>query len=151
LPGVTVTVKGTTNATVTDVNGKYALNIAGNNGILVFSFLGYTSVERPLSGSNTVNVQLAPDSKSLNEVVVVGYGTQKKATLTGSISQVKGTELVKSPQPNLSNSLAGRFSGVVINNRGGEPGYDGSSITIRGLATTGSNSVLVVVDVFPAR
>jgi TonB-linked SusC/RagA family outer membrane protein len=151
LPGVTVTVKGTTNATVTDVNGKYALNIAGNNGILVFSFLGYTSVERPLSGSNTVNVQLAPDSKSLNEVVVVGYGTQKKATLTGSISQVKGTELVKSPQPNLSNSLAGRFSGVVINNRGGEPGYDGSSITIRGLATTGSNSVLVVVDGIPGQ
>jgi hypothetical protein len=75
-----------------------------------------------LNGQTTINVQLTADSKSLNEVVVVGYGTQKKATLTGSISQVKGAELVKSPQPNLSNSIAGRFSGVIVNNRSGEPG-----------------------------
>jgi len=98
-----------------------------------------------------LNVRLLPDNKALNEVVVVGYGTQKKATLTGSISQIKGSELVKSPQPNLSNSLAGRFSGVIINNPSGEPGYDGSNITVRGLATTGSNNVLIVVDGVPGQ
>jgi TonB-dependent SusC/RagA subfamily outer membrane receptor len=71
--------------------------------------------------------------------------------LTGSVSDVKGSEIVKSPQPNLSNSLAGRFSGFIANNRGGEPGYDGSSYTIRGLASTGNNDVLIVVDGIPGQ
>src|SRR5690606_14510715 len=79
------------------------------------------------------------------------YGTQKKATLTGSVSEVKGAELVKSPQPNLSNSLAGRFSGVIATNRGGEPGYDASEIRIRGISTTGNKDVLVVVDGVPGQ
>jgi TonB-linked SusC/RagA family outer membrane protein len=105
----------------------------------------------PVNGQTIINVKLEADSKSLNEVVVVGYGTQKKATLTGSISQVKGSELVKSPAPNLSNALAGRVSGVIVNNRSGEPGYDGSNITVRGLATTGSNNVLIVVDGVPGQ
>ncbi|MBE9582989.1 TonB-dependent receptor [Mucilaginibacter sp. JRF] len=151
LPGVSVTVKGTTIGTVTDVNGKYTIQANSESDVLVFSFIGYQSMEKPIGGSAKLNVQLIADNQALNEVVVVGYGTQKKATLTGSISQVKGSDLVKSPQPNLSNSLAGRFSGVVINNRSGEPGYDGSNINIRGLATTGSNSVLVVVDGVPGQ
>ncbi|GAA4317628.1 TonB-dependent receptor [Mucilaginibacter gynuensis] len=151
LPGVSVSVKGTTNGTMSDVKGEYSIRVAGESDVLVFSSVGYVTQEVTVSAKTTINIQLQPDSKSLNEVVVVGYGTQKKATVTGSISQVKGADLVKSPQPNLSNSLAGRFSGVVINNRGGEPGYDGSSITIRGLATTGSNSVLVVVDGIPGQ
>ncbi|MCD8740105.1 TonB-dependent receptor [Mucilaginibacter roseus] len=151
LPGVSVTVKGTTTGVVTDVDGKYTVQANSESDVLVFSFIGYQTVERPIGGSSKVNIQLTADNKSLSEVVVVGYGTQKKATLTGSISQVKGSDLVKSPQPNLSNSLAGRFSGVVINNRSGEPGYDGSNITIRGLATTRNNSVLVVVDGVPGQ
>ncbi|WP_083257103.1 SusC/RagA family TonB-linked outer membrane protein [Arcticibacter eurypsychrophilus] len=151
LPGVSIQVKGTATGTITDANGKYSLQTSNPNAILVFSFIGYTSREVHLAGKTILNIQLTPDAKSLNEVVVVGYGTQKKATLTGSISQVRGAELVRSPQPNLSNSLAGRFSGVIVNNRGGEPGYDGSNITIRGLATTGSNSVLVVVDGIPGQ
>src|SRR4029079_19467712 len=76
---------------------------------------------------------------------------QKKATVTGSISVVKGSDVVKSPQPNLSNSLAGRASGIILTNRSGEPGYDGSGILIRGLATTGSNDVLIVVDGVPGQ
>ncbi|GGB06338.1 SusC/RagA family TonB-linked outer membrane protein [Mucilaginibacter rubeus] len=152
LPGVSVALKGTSTGVVTDVNGKFSLNVpSASSGILVFSYIGYNTQEIILNGQATLNIQLQADSKSLNEVVVVGYGTQKKATLTGSISQVKGSELVKSPQPNLSNGIAGRFSGVVVNNRSGEPGYDGSGITVRGLATSGSNDVLIVVDGIPAQ
>ena len=83
--------------------------------------------------------------------MVIGYGQQKKETLTGSISQVKGEDLVRSPQPNVSNSLTGRFSGIIANNRSGEPGYDNSDIYIRGLATTGNRDVLVVVDGIPGQ
>lgn len=151
LPGVSVIVKGTTTAAITNGQGKYSIKVPADNAVLVFSYVGYTNLELPVAGKTVLDAKLSPDSRSLNELIVVGYGTQKKETVTGSISQIKGADLVKSPQPNLSNSLAGRFSGVVINNRGGEPGYDGSNITIRGQATTGSNSVLVVVDGIPGQ
>ena len=150
-PGVGVTVKGTAITTVTNAQGKYSIKVSSDNAVLVFSYVGYASMELPVNGKAVIDARLSADDRSLNELIVVGYGTQKKETVTGSISQVKGSDLVKSPQPNLSNALAGRFSGVVISNRGGEPGYDGSSITIRGQATTGSNSVLVVVDGVPGQ
>lgn len=149
VPDVTVTVKGTSTATTTDDLGRFTI-AAPENAVLVFTHVNYTSKEVTASGTE-VSVQLELVNGNLGEVVVVGYNTQKKATLTGSISVVKGAELVKSPQPNLSNSLAGRFSGIVINNRAGEPGYDGSSFTIRGLATTGNNDVLIVVDGVPGQ
>ncbi|WP_183559947.1 SusC/RagA family TonB-linked outer membrane protein [Mucilaginibacter sp. SP1R1] len=151
LPGVSVAIKGTTSGIVTDVNGKFSLNVPNASATLVFTYIGFVTQEVSLKGQTTVNVTLQAESKALNEVVVVGYGTQKKATLTGSISVVKGSDLVKSPQPNLSNSLAGRMSGVIVNNTSGEPGYDGSGITVRGLATTGKNDVLVVVDGVPGQ
>jgi len=151
LPGVSVTLKGTNVVTLTNGEGKYSIKVPNESAVLVFSYMGYVTAEVPTRGKAIVNAQLASDSKTLNELVVVGYGTQKKATLAGSVSQVKGADLVKSPQPNLSNSLAGRFSGVVINNRGGEPGYDGSGILIRGLSTNTNNSVLVVVDGIPGQ
>lgn len=152
LPGVTVTLKGTTTATTTDRNGHFSLTVPNDNsGTLVFTFIGYDSREVNLDGKSNYLVHLQPDAKALNEVVVVGYGTQKKATLTGSISVIKGGDMVKSPQPNLSDSFAGRVSGVIANNTSGEPGYDGSGILIRGLATTGSNNVLVVVDGVPGQ
>ena len=151
LPGLSVTIKGTTQGTVTDVNGKYSLTVKDQNAVLVFSFTGFATQEEVVRQRSVVNVQMAVSSKSLSDVVVVGYNTQKRATLTGSISEVKGAELVRSPQPNLSNSFAGRISGVIVNNRSGEPGYDGSGITIRGLATTGNTSVLVVVDGVPGQ
>jgi TonB-linked SusC/RagA family outer membrane protein len=151
LPGVSVSVKGTNVVTQTNSEGKYTIKVADENAVLIFSYLGYVSTEVATRGKANVNAQLTSDSKTLNELIVVGYGSQKKATLAGSVSQVKGADLVKSPQPNLSNSLAGRFSGVVINNRGGEPGYDGSGILIRGLSTNTNNSVLVVVDGIPGQ
>ncbi|PZR22950.1 MAG: SusC/RagA family TonB-linked outer membrane protein [Citrobacter freundii] len=148
--GVTVTVKGTSTATTTDDQGRFAISSPAN-GVLVFSHVNYTGRELPADASGEMNVQLELATGNLGEVVVVGYNTQRKATVTGSISVVKGADLVKSPQPNVSNSLAGRFSGIVINNRAGEPGYDGSSFTIRGLATTGNNDVLIVVDGVPGQ
>lgn len=150
-PGVAVKIKGTEKAVQTDAKGNYSISVAATTDILVFSYVGYTSQEQTVGNRTNINVQLGSESKTLTELVVVGYGTQKKATLTGSISQVKGADLVKSPQPNLSNSLAGRFSGVIVNNRSGEPGVDGSTITVRGLATTGSNNVLIVVDGVPGQ
>ncbi|GEO07203.1 SusC/RagA family TonB-linked outer membrane protein [Adhaeribacter aerolatus] len=151
LPGVTVLVKGTSNGTATDANGNYALNVANGTGTLVISFIGYNTQEVPLNNRTTINVTMAPDAKALEEVVVVGYGVQKKETVTGSVAAVKGAELVKSPTVNLSNSLAGRLPGVVAVNRSGEPGYDGSAIRIRGSNTLNNNSALVVIDGVPGR
>lgn len=152
LPGASVIIAGTTIGTITDIEGNYSLNIPNpQDATLIFSFVGYLSEEVPVGNQNTINISLVPDILSLGEVVVVGYGTQKRATVTGSISEVEGKDIVKSPQPNLSNSLAGRFSGIITNNRGGEPGYDGSNYTIRGLATTENNDVLVVVDGVPGQ
>jgi len=150
LAGVTVKVRGSRAAGQTDKDGRFSIQAAANS-VLIFSHVSYTVKEVPVNGQAELSVDLEPLNSSLGDVVVVGYGTQKKATLTGSVAVVKGEDLVKSPQPNLSNSMAGRFSGLVANNRTGEPGYDGSSFYIRGLATTGSNDVLVVVDGVPGQ
>ncbi len=150
VPGVSVTVKSTGTATATDNNGQFTINAAPGD-TLVFSHISYVPVELPFTGNGHLNVQLELANQNAGEVVVVGYSTQKKATLTGSVSVVKGADMVKSPQPNLSNALAGRFSGLIANNRSGEPGYDGSGFSIRGLATTGNNDVLIVVDGVPGQ
>ncbi len=147
---VTVQVKGSNTGTSTNAEGKFSI-IAPANAVLVFSHVNYDLTEVPLNGKTTVNVQLAALNSTLTDVVVVGYNSQRKATLTGSISTVKGHELVKSPQPNVSNSLAGRISGVILTNRSGEPGYDGSGILVRGFGTLNNNSVLVVVDGVPGQ
>jgi TonB-dependent starch-binding outer membrane protein SusC len=150
LPGVTVLVKGTTNGTATDAGGNFTLNVAGG-GTLVVSFIGYQTQELAINNRSTINVTLVPDAKSLEEVVVVGYGVQKKETVTGSVAAVKGADLVKSPTVNLSNSMAGRLPGVVAVNRSGEPGYDGSGIRIRGSNTLNNTDALVVIDGIPGR
>ncbi|HEX9957455.1 MAG TPA: SusC/RagA family TonB-linked outer membrane protein, partial [Fibrella sp.] len=151
LPGVSVVVKGTTMGSVTDASGNYSLTAPSREGSLVFSYIGFVSQEVPINGQSTISITMATDTKSLNEVVVVGYGTQRKETITGSVVAVKGGDLVKSPTTNLSNSLAGRLPGVTAVNRSGEPGYDGSTIRIRGTNTLGNNSALVVVDGIPDR
>ncbi|UPK66593.1 SusC/RagA family TonB-linked outer membrane protein [Chitinophaga filiformis] len=150
VPGVSVRIKGTNQGTLTNEEGKFSLP-ASIGDTLVFNHVSYVTQAIAVKGNSPVNVSLTAVSQNVNEVVVVGYGTQKKATLTGSISVVKGADIVKSPQPNVSNALAGRFSGVIANNRSGEPGYDGSNISIRGQATTGNNDVLVVVDGVPGQ
>ncbi len=119
--------------------------------VLVFSFIGFVTHELVVGAQSVFDVRLAPDTKSLEEVIVVGYGEQKKETITGSVATVKGGELAKSRSVNLSNSIAGRMPGVVAVNRSGEPGYDGSSIRIRGSNTLGNNDALIVIDGIPAR
>lgn len=145
LPGVTIQVKGTKIGTSSEANGKFSIN-APPNGTLIFSFIGYQQKEIPIGGKTLLDVKLTTDQQALGEVIVVGYGTQKKTTLTGSVAAVQGKELIKSPQPNITNSLVGRTPGLIANNRSGEPGYDGSTLLIRGRATTGDASPLIVID-----
>jgi TonB-linked SusC/RagA family outer membrane protein len=150
LPGVSVVVKGTTVGTVTDLEGNYTVNVPGS-ATLVFSFIGYITQEIPLGNRASLDVKMLADTKALDEVVVVGYGTAKKATLTGSVTAVKGAELQKAPAANLSNTLGGRLPGVSTVQASGEPGYDGSAIRIRGTNSLGNSNALIVVDGVPNR
>ena len=151
LAGVTVSVKGTNQATTTDENGNYSLEGVPGSATLVFTSVGLEAKEVSVSNQSSINVDLTPTSDNIDEVVVVGYGTQKKETVTGAVSAVKGDELKKSPAINLSNAMAGRVPGVVATNGSGEPGYDGSNIRIRGTNTLGDSGPLIVIDGIPAR
>lgn len=151
LPGVSVLVKGTSTGTVTDNSGNFTVSVPNDQATLVFSFIGYISREVAVNQQSVINISLNVDAKVLGEVIVVGYGVQKKETITGSVVSVKGADLVKSPAVNLSNSLAGRLPGVVAVNRSGEPGYDGSAIRIRGANTLNNNDALIVIDGIPNR
>nr|WP_295925161.1 TonB-dependent receptor [uncultured Dyadobacter sp.] len=150
LPGVSILVKGTSAGTVTDIEGNYTVNAPGT-ATLVFSFIGYITQEIPLGNKTSLDVKMLSDTKALEEVVVVGYGTAKKATLTGSVTAVKGAELQKAPAANLSNTLGGRLPGVSAVQASGEPGYDGSAIRIRGTNSLGNSNALIVVDGVPNR
>jgi TonB-dependent starch-binding outer membrane protein SusC len=146
LPGVNVILKGSSIGTTTDADGAFSLNLPNGDGTLVFSFIGFKSMEVAVGTQTNFDIKLVPDVETLSEIVVVGYGETKKESLTSAITQVKGKDLVKSPQPNLSNSFAGRVSGVVASSSSGEPGFDGARLLIRGQSTTGDNSPLVVID-----
>ncbi|WP_339815083.1 TonB-dependent receptor [uncultured Imperialibacter sp.] len=151
LPGVNVVEKGTTNGTITDADGGYRLSVTDENSVLVFSFIGFATQEVIVGGRSSVEVTLATDTKTLGEVVVVGYGEQKKVTVTGSVVSAKGVDLVKSPAVDLSNSLSGRLPGLVVIQTSGEPGNDGAQINIRGINTLGNSSPLIVIDGIPDR
>ncbi|MEQ9442939.1 MAG: TonB-dependent receptor [Cyclobacteriaceae bacterium] len=149
IPGVNVVVKGKTTGTVTDVEGLYSINTLDENDILVFSSIGYTTQEVGVNGRTTVDVALAEDVQSLNEVVVVGYGTVKKSDITGSVSSVKSEEITAFPTANVMQSLAGRAAGVQVKQNTGAPG-GGISVRIRGTnSIVGGNEPLYVVDGFP--
>jgi TonB-dependent starch-binding outer membrane protein SusC len=150
LTAVTVQVKGTTNATQTNNEGQFSINAPGN-GTLVFSSVGFGTQEVAINGRSLINIFMQTTNQQMNEVVVVGYGTQKKATVTGSVATVRGSDLDKSPTLNLSNSLAGRLPGVTALQRTGEPGFDGSTIRIRGTNTMGNSGPLIVIDGVPDR
>mgnify|MGYP003671181356 CR=1 FL=1 len=151
LPGVSVVVKGTTAGTVTDIDGKYSVDMPGGSNTLVFSFIGYLTQEVQVGNKSKIDITLASDTKALEEVIVVGYGSAKKATLTGSVVAVKGSELAKAPAANLSNTLGGRLPGISAVQSSGEPGYDGSAIRIRGTNSLGNSDALIVVDGVPNR
>lgn len=149
LPGVTVLLKDTKKGATTDERGTYILNDVKKEGILVFQYIGFDPQEIKVEGKGIINLVLKESQKTLDEYVVVGYGTQKKVTKTGAVSSVKGAELQQSPNVNISNSLVGRIPGIIAVNNSGEPGYDGSRIFIRGRSTLGNSNPLVVIDGFP--
>ncbi|MCW3462351.1 SusC/RagA family TonB-linked outer membrane protein [Chitinophaga nivalis] len=149
LPGVTVLVKDTKKGTTSDEKGNFTLTDVKKDAVLVFQYIGFDPQEVKLEGRTSVNMVLKENQKTLDEYVVVGYGTQKKVTKTGAVSSVKGAELQQSPNVNISNSLVGRIPGIIAVNNSGEPGNDGSRIFIRGRSTLGNSSPLVVIDGFP--
>ena len=145
-----IVVDATGEPIITDIDGKYTLEVP-TNATLVFSYIGYRTQEHSVGNQTTINITLQEDTQNIDEVVVVGYGVQKKETVTGSVSTLKGDDLVKSPVANLSNAIAGKMSGVVTYQRSGEPGYDGATIRIRGSNTLGNNDPLIVIDGVAAR
>ena len=157
--GATVAVKNSTTATQTNENGEFTINAPANS-TLVISFVGLATQEVKLGTNTNISVQMRSSANTMEDVVVVGYGTQKKATLTGSVSQVSGAEITQSPSPNVAASLQGRLPGLISNQRTGAPGRDDPNILIRG---TGSvpvpgasfndllnlNAPLVIIDGVP--
>ncbi|MEX0927818.1 MAG: SusC/RagA family TonB-linked outer membrane protein [Balneolales bacterium] len=148
LPGVNIIVKGTTIGVATNLDGEFSITVPDLSGTLVFSYVGYQTREIPIDGRNEVNLSLT-DNIFDQDLVVVGYGEQRRATLTGSVATMQTRELVQSPVSNISNSLVGRLPGLIAVQRSGEPGFDGSSIKIRGIGslTAGSGSdPLILID-----
>ncbi len=151
LPGTNVVIKGTTTGTITDMDGNYALEVPSTETVLVFSSVGYATFETTVGSRTVIDVPMVPETTALDEIVVVGYGTQQKVTVTGAVVDVKGKELVKSPAIDVTNSLAGRMAGVQVVQNSAEPGYDGAEIKIRGNNTLGNTSPLIVIDGIPDR
>jgi hypothetical protein len=133
LIGVNIVVKGTTIGAVSDFDGNFSIE-AGSNAVLVVSYLGFETKEVNVGGQTTVNVSLVEDAAKLDEVVVIGYGSQKKSDISGSVSQIDQKEIAKNPTPNLSNALVGQATGIIATQRSGEPGRDGSNIILEVLA-----------------
>jgi len=148
LPGASIVVKGTTNGAVTDFDGNYSINVDGD-GTLVVSYVGYKTMEVPVNGRSTVNVGLETDASQLEEVVVVGYGTQKRGEVTAAIASVEAEAIQKIATSNSIDAIKGQVAGVDIQSGGGRPGQ-GSSVRIRGRRSiNASNDPLYVVDGIP--
>lgn len=144
--GASVLEKGTTNGTITDLDGKFILTV-NENAVLQISYVGYTTQEVPVKGKTSFNITLKEDSEMLEEVVVVGYGAQKKESVVGAISQVSNKELLQSPAANVSQAISGKIAGVITSQTSGAPGSDDTQIYIRGRATfAGDAQPLVLVD-----
>lgn len=146
LIGANVKVKGSTTGTITDIDGNFSIEVNGSKDILVISFVGYKSVEKEVSDMGIINIELPSDTELLNEVVVVGFGTQKKVSVVGSITNIKAASL-KVPSTSLSNSFAGRLAGVITTTSSGEPGKNASDFYIRGIGTFGGRATpLIMLD-----
>ena len=146
LPGVTVKIKGTNKGVSTNTMGLYTIDVANTGVTLVFSFVGYESQEAVAGPTAIINVVLKQLASNLNEAVVVGYGVQKRVNVIGAVATIDGRDLENRQVTNLSAALTGLASGVYVHQTTGRPGYDGASITVRGLGTTNNTSPLVVID-----
>lgn len=151
LPGVNITIKDTDQGTATDIDGMYELTVPTLSDTLVFSYVGYQSQTVPINGRTTVDVELGMDVFQADDIVVVGYGTQTRETLSGSVSSVSGRRIEQIPVTNMANSLTGQLPGIVTVNQSGEPGFDGALIRIRGESTLNDNRPLIVIDGVPDR
>ena len=146
LIGVNIIVKETSKGTTTDLDGMYSIEVSGPSSVLTFTYLGYEPKDVVVNNQTVINVTLSPDSKVLSEVVVIGYGTQRKSDLTGSVSSVKENDLLERPSPSLNQALAGRMAGVQVNNNSGRPGGR-TTVRVRGFSSiNSSNNPLYVVD-----
>ncbi len=146
LPGVSVVVKGTTTGVITDMDGKFTISKVPENGVLQFSFVGMKMQEVIVSGKANLNVTLVEDAIGIEEVVAVGYGTQKRANLTGAVSTVSLPQMEKRTVAQTSLALQGQVPGITVTQRSGKPGGDGGIISVRGKTTLGNNDVLVLID-----
>ncbi len=151
LPGVTVIIKGTSQGTVTDSNGNYTIKDITQDDILIFSFVGMRTKEIEVGAQSTIDASLIVDAIGIEEVVAIGYGTQKKVNVIGSLTSVGEDELTSAPVARISNALAGRLPGGIFMQDSGEPGNDAAEIRIRGNSTLGNNTPLVVIDGIPDR
>ncbi|WP_057939092.1 TonB-dependent receptor [Algoriphagus resistens] len=145
LPGVTVIVQGTTQGTISDVDGKFSIDVP-EGGILVFSFIGYEEQTIEVGNQSELTITMAESLSDLEEVIVVGYGTQKKVNLTGAVSAISSDEIVNQPVGQSSMVLQGVAPGVTVTQRSGQPGSDGGNIRIRGVGTLGDSNPLIMVD-----
>ena len=144
--GATVAIKGTASGVMTAVNGSYSIS-APAGATLVFSFVGYGDREEAVDGRTSINVRLTPSEQAIDEVVVVGYGTQRKVSVVAAITTIEPAKLKTSTTRSLSNNLAGNLGGIIGVQRSGEPGYDNSQFWIRGISTfAGGTSPLVLID-----
>lgn len=149
MPGVTISLKGTTLGTATDIDGAYAIEIAGENDVLVYSFIGYKTQEISVNGRSIIDVQMIPDLQSMQEVVVIGYGTQEKSQVTGAISSVSSTDIAAVPVISPDQALQGRAAGVDVIAAGHAPGT-GATVRIRGInSINANNNPLFVLDGIP--
>lgn len=152
LPGASIKVPGTSKGVVTDNNGKFTISVNSLSDVLRVSYISFLSQDVPLNGKNQIVVNLKSDNSNLEDVVVIGYGTQKKETLVGAITSISTKELVQTPVANISNALAGRLPGVTAIQGSGEPGQDASTIKIRGIGTLsagGASDPLIMIDGVP--
>ena len=139
-------VKGTTTGQLTDIDGKFSIPVTAGQTTLIFSFIGYTTQEVVATPGTDINVAMELAVTQISEVVVVGYGTQKKESVVGAITQVNNATLVKSGISNITNAIAGKLSGVLTIQQTGEPGANQSEIIVRGLSSWNSSAPLILVD-----
>lgn len=143
--GTNVMVKGTTNGTITDMDGKFSLEV-DKNAILVVSYIGYANQEIKVGNQNTLSITMKEDAEALDELVVVGYGVQKKVNLTGAVSNVKADLLQNRTSSNPANMLTGNVVGVTLVQNSGQPGADAATLRVRGIGSLGNSEAMVIVD-----
>lgn len=146
LPGVSIILKGTTTGVMTDIDGNYSINVPNNNAVLVISYVGFVPQEHNVGNNVTLDVVLLEQSTDLDEVVVVGYGVQKKINLSGSVASVDSKKLENRAVTNLATSIAGLAPGVRVTQTSGNPGSEGVNISFRGVTSLNGNSPLILVD-----